>query len=160
MRQTTSNIALLGFALCAGCVDAMAAEIASCNSLQAAQWIIGDWISRSEDRTARESWRRLNDDTFEGEGVTTRISDAAPVDGESLRLVRMGNGVFYIAKVAHNQLPIAFALTQCSAQRLVFENRNHDFPKQLEYELRGQEMTVRVGDGGEKGFTLVFRRGS
>jgi hypothetical protein len=160
MRQTTSNIALLGIALCAACADAVAAEIASCNSLQAAHWIIGDWISRSEDRTARESWRRLNDDTFEGEGVTTRISDAAPVDGESLRLVRMGNGVFYIAKVAHNQFPIAFALTQCSAQRLVFENRNHDFPKQLEYELRGQEMTVRVGDGGEKGFTLAFRRGS
>jgi len=129
----------------------------SCNSLEIARWLLGDWVSHDDDRTITESWTKRSDSTFEGQGVT--MQGTTRIQGESLRLVQMEQGVFYIAKVAHNPLPIAFELTQCAAQRLVFENNAHDFPKRLEYAARhADELTVQVSDGRDKGFTLVFRR--
>ena len=145
----------------AGCCIALAAPAtrAACDSLEHAQWLLGEWVSRDGDKTFTERWKKLSATTFEGEGVTTKGSDPTPVDGETLRLVQMGNGVFYVSKVAHNRLPIAFELTHCEPQRLVFENTAHDFPKRLEYFATGADtLKVSVTDGGQKGFTLKFER--
>lgn len=133
------------------------ASAGSCDSLEVAEWLLGAWESRDGEKAFAESWIRLSDTTFEGKGVTTK--GAKQIDGESLRLVQMDEGVFYISKVAHNRLPIAFELTVCEPQRLVFENAAHDFPKRLEYVVTGTDtMKVAVTDGKEKGFTLSFRR--
>lgn len=138
-----------------------AAGAAPCTSLSSARWLLGEWVAEDGDKVFVETWKQLSSETFEGSGVTTSKASARPVDGESLRLVQMADRVFYVSKVAHNRLPIAFELLECSAQRLVFENASHDFPKKLEYETRGADgMTVRVSDGKDKGFTLVFRRRS
>lgn len=131
----------------------------SCRSLDAAHWLPGTWVAIDGDRTVTETWTKMSATTFEGSGVTTKGASQAVVDGESLRLLEMQQGVFYVAKVAHNRLPIAFELTQCSPQRLVFENPAHDFPRRLEYISDGDgAMTVHVTDGASRGFTLNFRR--
>jgi len=128
-----------------------------CDSLNAVAWLLGEWEAHDKDKAFTEIWIRRSDTTFEGKGETTRAGQV--VDGESLRLAQMGEGVFYIAKVADNPMPIAFELTQCSAQRLVFENAAHDFPNKLEYELRASgEMTARATGSKEKSFTLTYRR--
>ena len=133
----------------------------NCRSLDAANWLLGPWIATDGDRTVTETWQKLSETTFEGTGVTTRGASRTIVDGESLRLLQMEQGVFYVSKVAHNRLPIAFELTQCSSQRLLFENPAHDFPRRLEY-IRDADggMTVHVTDSGSKGFTLNFKRQS
>ncbi|MBB6093007.1 hypothetical protein HNQ60_001885 [Povalibacter uvarum] len=133
------------------------AGAAACDSLQVAHWLLGEWESRDGDKTFTETWRQLSDATFEGKGVT--LKGGKQIDGESLRLARMEKGVFYISKVAHNRLPIAFELIVCEPQRLVFENASHDFPKRLEYVATSADtMKVAVTDGKEKGFSLSFRR--
>jgi hypothetical protein len=129
----------------------------ACDSLQAARWLLGEWESRDGDKTFTETWRQLSEATFEGQGVT--MKGGKQVDGESLRLAQMEKGVFYVSKVAHNRLPVAFELIVCEPQRLVFENAAHDFPKRLEYVATSAEtMKVVVTDGKEKGFTLRFTR--
>ena len=131
----------------------------TCSSLRAADWLLGSWSAISGDKTHAESWGRLSETTFDGKGVTTKGAQHAIVDSETLRLLEMGGGVFYLAKVAHNRLPIAFELTECSPQRLVFENPAHDFPRRLEYSLDSAgALSVRVSDGADKGFTLIFQR--
>jgi hypothetical protein len=78
---------------------------------------------------------------------------------EELRLVEMDGGVFYVAKVSHNELPVAFRLVECGADRLVFANPAHDFPRRLEYDRQADgRLSVRVSDGASQGFTLVFVR--
>ena len=135
------------------------AQSAPCNSLDAMHWLLGEWVSREGDKTFTERWKKLSQTTFEGEGITTKGSNPTPVDGEALRLVQMGNGVFYVSKVAHNRLPVAFELTQCEPTHVVFENTTHDFPKRLEYRAIGADtLKVSVTDGGQKGFTLDFER--
>lgn len=143
--------------LCAS--PAVAAD--NCASLGVADWLLGHWIAVEGDKTFTEVWTKLSDTTFEGKGVTTKGASSAIVDGESLRLLQMEKGVFYVSKVMHNRLPIAFELTECSPQRLVFENPAHDFPRRLEYAAEAaDQMTVRVTDGKDKGFTLRFKRQS
>ncbi|HKE96428.1 MAG TPA: DUF6265 family protein [Povalibacter sp.] len=144
---------------CCGLLARPAGAEESCGSLGVAAWLIGEWTASDGDKVITESWRRVSDTTFEGRGVTTKAASGEPVDGEWLRLVQMGSGVFYVAKVAHNPLPVGFALTQCPGQRLVFENSAHDFPKKLEYEAHGNDrMTARVSDGKDKGFTINYQR--
>jgi len=128
-----------------------------CSDLQVAAWLLGEWHGvRGENRIV-ERWRQASGETFEGIGTTSRTDQLA--ESETMRLVAMEQRVFYVAKVAQNPLPIAFALTQCDAQRLVFENPAHDFPKKLEYQLIDPgTLSVHVSDGAQRGFTLTFKR--
>lgn len=79
-------------------------------------------------------------------------------ESESLRLVVMAGEVYYLAKVPHNPLPVAFRLSEGGDRSAVFTNPDHDFPRRIEYHLGDGVLTVRVSDGGEKGFELRFTR--
>ena len=121
--------------------------------------MLGDWVSIGEKSEFHESWTELGTRTYEGIGSELTNSDGDRSGTESLRLVEMQGGVFYIAKVGHNELPVAFRLNECGADRLVFDNPVHDFPRRLEYRHDGDNrMIVVVSDGVDKGFTLEFER--
>lgn len=144
----------------------------TCTALQDVRWLLGDWRTGSvagQTSVISESWSEVSASTFEGIGETRDAASGELKSREELRLVEMGSEVFYIAKVGHNALPIAFKLTECSEASAVFENPDHDFPKKLEYQLSdgslgdgqptgGSELTVTVSDGAEKGFRLRFQR--
>lgn len=92
------------------------------------------------------------------QGARSR-SDGRLLDGEALRLVAMAGHVFYVAKVAHNEYPVAFRLVDCDVDRLVFANPAHDFPRRIEYRRTGPDaFDAHVSDGATKGFRLDFRR--
>jgi hypothetical protein len=148
-----------GIALGFLAANASSSANAQCNSLAPMQWLLGEWHAEGGATTWRESWGALDAKTWEGAGIESSKSDPARQSVEDLRLVEMGGGVFYVAKVAHNELPVAFRLVECGEGRLVFSNPAHDFPKRLEY-LRqpGDRLKVHVSDGSGKGFTLDFTR--
>jgi hypothetical protein len=135
------------------------AGAADCGSLEGLRWLLGEWVADGSQSSFHESWRELGPDDFQGTGVER--SEAAGTVGsmEDLRLLRMGQGVFYVSKVSHNELPVAFRLNRCTDGVFVFENGAHDFPKRLEYRRKGEAgFVVRVSDGGDRGYALEFRR--
>lgn len=135
------------------------AGASDCASLSVARWLLGDWVAGGDKTVFHESWADVGPQTFEGMGSERSMADGEVIGSEALRLVEMAGGVFYIAKVAHNELPVAFRLTECGTNRLVFENPAHDFPRRLEYRQEaGGRMAVAVSDGKDKGFTLNFER--
>lgn len=135
------------------------AGAAACDSLGPASWLLGEWLAQDESKVITESWREVSPETFEGSGETRSILDGKILDAEMLRLVRMADAVFYVAKVAHNPWPVPFRLVECPPHRLVFENPSHDFPRRLEYTLATDGvLTVAVSDGADKGFSLRFER--
>lgn len=135
------------------------AGAATCQTVAAARWMLGDWVTGDEDSVFHESWIELGPQTFEGSSSERSLADGKILGSESLRLVEMAGGVYYIAKVAHNQLPVAFALTECDGERLVFENPAHDSPRRLEYRhATDGRMAVTVSDDKFQGFTLSFER--
>ena len=151
MRIALQAVLLLWISVSCGAVRAQ-----SCPNLQVAEWLVGEWHGTRGESQILERWQKVSGETFEGMGITRRGTTI--VESETLRLVSMEQRVFYVAKVAHNDLPVAFALTQCEGQRLVFENPAHDFPKKLEYQLTGPDtLSVRVS-AGARGFTLTYNR--
>lgn len=142
-------------------------------TLEQFTWLSGEWQASLGKSTVLESWQVRSAETFEGEGKTI-AADGKVKQQESLRLVQMQQQIFYLAKVAHNPLPVAFKLEECAAGRLKFVNMAHDFPKQLEYvfiqpssqppvsgqkdEQSTEQMQVHVSDGAGKGFSLLFSR--
>lgn len=147
-------------AIFAAAIGACAAPAfaATCDSLSALDGLLGDWKGEGPQSSFQESWRVLGPTTWEGRGVETPKSGGA-ASVEDLRLVEMGGGVFYVAKVSHNELPAAFRLVECEAGVFVFENKAHDFPRRLEYRLGSDgRLSVVVSDGASKGFTLAFAR--
>jgi peptidoglycan/xylan/chitin deacetylase (PgdA/CDA1 family) len=54
---------------------------------------------------------------------------------ETIRVASMSGEVFFVAKVAHNEFPVAFKLTECSSVLAAFENPAHDFPTGIVYNL-------------------------
>jgi uncharacterized membrane protein len=129
-----------------------------CDSIQSINWVLGQWIADDGKNITLETWIEVSPETYEGLGETHSKESKQLKSSESLRLVEMANEVFYIAKVAHNEHPIGFKLTQCSSQLAVFENPAHDFPKKLEYQLDENQLTVIASDGNEKGFKVSFKK--
>ncbi|MEX2150601.1 MAG: DUF6265 family protein [Steroidobacteraceae bacterium] len=134
------------------------AAAADCAALADLRWLLGDWTAVGDKSSFHESWAELGPQTFVGSGIERSKTDGAVKGSEALHLLEMAGEVFYISKVAHNDLPVAFRLTGCEQGRFVFENPAHDFPRVLEYRREGGDrLVVRVSDGGKNGFTLDFR---
>jgi len=149
---------IAAFSLFAASLGGVTAH-AACDSLDALRWLLGDWVADGSKSGFHESWREVSSQTFEGTGVERSKADGKARGGEVLRLVEMAGGVFYVSKVTHNDLPVAFRLSECEGGRFVFVNPAHDFPRRIEYAQREQErLTVKVSDGADKGFTLEFTR--
>jgi hypothetical protein len=134
-------------------------DVVSCPHLESLAWLLGTWRAESRDTLIAETWVAVSDTTYEGRGVTRSRTDGSIREEEDLRLMAMGDGVFYVAKVAQNERPVAFRLTSCADGRFVFENPAHDFPRRIEYRrIDDGRFEARVSDGGSRGFRLEFSR--
>jgi len=133
------------------------AKAESCHSFTTIDWLLGSWISNNEKQVITESWQKVSPTTVEGKGTT--FSMGKQKSSESLRIVEMSGALFYLAKVNHNPLPIAFKLITCTNESVIFENMHHDFPKRIEYAyLQNEKMKVIVSDGKNKKFSIHFKR--
>lgn len=139
--------------------SAAASAAPACDSLAGLRWLLGDWVADRGGTTFHESWTEVAPQTFEGAGSEHALPEGSVTGSEVLRLVEMAGGVFYISKVTHNELPVAFRLIECADGRFVFDNPAHDFPRRLEYVLAPDgRLTVHVSDGVRKGSSLDFAR--
>ena len=69
---------------------------------------------------------------MEGRGILMAGNDT--LFKELLRIEKIGNYWVYIA-IAGNSIPVLFALSDSLNGKWLFENKEHDFPQQIEYEL-------------------------
>jgi hypothetical protein len=135
------------------------AGASECRSLASMKWLLGEWKAEGDTSTWHESWVEISPASWEGRATEASRTSPAAQSIEELRLVAMGGSVFYLAKVAHNELPVPFRLVDCSDGGLVFANAAHDFPRRLASERQpGGRLHVRVSDGAGKGFSLDFAR--
>jgi hypothetical protein len=125
-------------ALVAGAGDA-AAEM----SLDSLSWLSGEWVRDTRRGEAVERWTRVSEDTMEGVAFVT-VGDSTHVT-ESLRIERLGDAIFYVARPAENRFPTPFRMLECTDARVVFENPDYDFPQRIVYERDGAGgLTARI----------------
>ena len=66
-----------------------------------------------------------------------------------MRIEPRGEGLVFIAQPS-GRPPTQFVSSTITANRIVFENLAHDFPKRIVYWREGDQLCARVeGDGGE-----------
>ncbi len=128
-----------------------------------AEWLLGSWVSEQKDKQFIESWKKISDSVFQGEGLNKNNKTLEILNKESMQLIQMQQQVFFIAKVAHNPLPVAFKLINCDNGNLVFHNPDHDFPKTIQYEnLSSGQFLATVSDGNTdasgQSFQLKFKK--
>jgi hypothetical protein len=101
--------------------------------LQKLDWLTGSWQDTSVAMQLTESWEKINDSTYKGNGFGVEKGDTIFI--EKLSLISRNNKILYIATVNEHLdgKPVAFELVSDSAQKWIFENPKHDFPQRIIY---------------------------
>lgn len=132
-----------------------------CNSysdLDDFTWMLGSW-SHSDEKNGvdfHEHWNKASANSFTGTGVAVDFNGDT-LFKETLKLELIDGVPYYVATVPKNPGPVLFRLVESSKQLAIFENKEHDFPQRIRYELdASNSLQVRL-DGVEAGKPKVQR---
>ena len=125
-------------------------------------WLTGSWLRETAKSITTESWQRLSSNHFQGKSVRVSKTTQDTVFTESLLLSKMSGKWYYFAKVEENRFPVPFELRSTADNYYIFENPQHDFPKQITYQQQSDSnMTVTVSnptDSTSNPIVFRFRR--
>jgi len=149
--------AFVAFALGSGSV--VYGQPGPVHSLSELAWLAGDWqTAAGAERQVDEHWTAPLGGAMLGTSRT--VADGKMLEFEYLRIVQQEDGIYYVAHPNARTPGTRFKLTRLTANQVVFENPQHDFPKRITYSRgEGGSLTATV-DGGEgtSGPTFGFQR--
>jgi hypothetical protein len=124
-------------------------------------WLLGIWQNETENGTFTEAWWVSENTSKEGytykmlEAFSTLIKDQDTLFSEEVALFKMDKWIYTVmANGQNNDKAVVFTATKNSANELVFENPDHDFPKKITYTLMTPDSLYAEisGDGKKQGF--------
>lgn len=106
--------------------------------------IIGEW--QLEDKPVIEKWIE-KDGNYSAKVIVT--SGADKLVTEEIRIIENENGIFYEAHVADQNQggAILFKLISLEEHKIIFENKQHDFPQRITYELTEKDKLIAIIEG-------------
>ncbi len=118
-------------------------------------WFLGTW--QINESRSFEEWTEVNDHLYRGKGYKIRKNDT--IITETINIVRKGKDFFYIPAVKdqNDGKPIEFKLISKKKDKLVFENKNHDFPQRIIYERTETDRIEAKIEGVEEGIFSEVR---
>jgi len=135
------------------------AQLVSCSNkktLESFDHWIGTWEEIQADGTFTETWKKENDTLFLGSSAMVNGKDT--LFSEEIRLVLRGKEVYYIPTVPsqNDEKPIEFKMITSSEKSWTFENKYHDFPKQIVYTLNNHHSLTATIQGTENNRSTKF----
>lgn len=121
------------------------------NQIESARWLVGTWENKTPRGSVFETWNKVNDNELSGKSYVLKEKDT--IVFETIRLVKEESGLFYIPVVKNQNegMPVRFSATTMSANQLVFENQQHDFPQVISYTKVGSDSLVAEISGTKNG---------
>jgi len=121
-------------------------------------WMTGAWQTEGGKRRIEEHWTQAAGATMLGMGRT--VAGEKTVEFEYLRIEQRADGIYYVAHPNAQCPGTDFKLTRATANEVVFENPQHDFPKRIIYRKGADDTLTASVDGGEgtKSITYAYRR--
>jgi hypothetical protein len=122
-------------------------------------WIAGAWQSEpGGKRQSEEHWTMAAGATMIG--MSRTVVGEKTVEFEYLRIEQRADGIYYVAHPKARCPGTDFKLTRASANEVVFENPQHDFPKRIVYRKGADDSLTASVDGGEgtKAISYAYRR--
>lgn len=146
MFQKTTLILLLLTIF--SCKESDANEL---EKMKAANWILGNWENKSVDGNLSETWKKVNDSTFEAQSYFIKEKDT--LHFESIILQQKGEELTYstMVKGQNEEKAVAFKLTTTTEKQLVFENPKHDYPQKIIYSQINPDSMVTKISGIQQG---------
>ncbi|WP_348798691.1 DUF6265 family protein [Flavobacterium adhaerens] len=139
------TIALLAFVSC------KKTEATEKDQIKTANWLLGKWNAKIDEGELTESWKQINDSTFQGESFFIKGKDT--LHFEQITLQQKGEKLVYNASVKgqNENKAVPFTLTNQAEKQLVFENAKHDYPQKITYSLVNNDSLVAIISGVQLG---------
>jgi hypothetical protein len=120
-------------ALLLAVVSCQKKETAEKDKIKIADWLIGNWENKNPDGVLTENWQKVNDSTFSATSYFIKGKDT--LHFEKIVLSQKGEKLTYSATVngQNDNKAIDFPSTSETANKLVFENPQHDYPQKITY---------------------------
>jgi hypothetical protein len=128
----------------------------------ALQSLQGLWKMETSRGAIYEEWQIKTDTKLAGRSY--RINNTDTIVMERIELYREGNNIIYSPAVSNqnNQQPVPFKLVSNTDGRYVFENKEHDFPQRIIYNLVSKDAVhARIEgtrNGQERGSDFKYSR--
>jgi hypothetical protein len=121
------------------------------DKIKEARWILGNWENKTVDGNLTETWKKVNDSTFQAQSYFIKEKDT--LHFESITLQQNGEVLSYSATVKgqNSDKPVTFKLTNSTEKQLVFENPKHDYPKKIIYTQINEDSLVAEISGTLEG---------
>ncbi len=117
------------------------------------EWMSGDWYMREEGYTIFEHWDSKSEHVMEGFSVTTN-DNGDTLGREELRIIKIDNDYFYIAKPSKKKNPTTFKMIVDSIRKVSFYNESNEFPKLIEYKRTGDSLVANISNSKR---SMIFR---
>jgi Domain of unknown function (DUF6265) len=119
--------------------------------LYKAHWLLGEWQKTDSLGTLKEIWMPMNDSTYVGQSYFIKDNDT--IHHEMIQLTQDGENLIYLATVKgqNNDEAIPFKMTKDNDTLLIFENPKHDYPQEIEYIKKKNQMLLATVSGLVKG---------
>jgi hypothetical protein len=105
-------------------------------------WLAGNWIEVRNDSTVRERWTGPYGGMLLGIGVTERANGKHAF--EFMRISETATGFSFFAS-PNAAAPTEFKAIEATAAKVVFENKDHDFPQRVIYAKNADgTLTARI----------------
>lgn len=120
-------------------------------------WLAGCWRIVRTDQVIDEQWMAPSGGVMLGMSRTVRGGQTTAMEFVTLHVV--DGKVIYEANPA-GQAPVSFTASIVNADRVVFENPAHDYPKRITYERRANDaISAWIDDGtGSRRVQYPFQR--
>ena len=121
------------------------------DKIKAARWLLGNWENNSADGNLSETWKKINDSTFQAQSYFIKEKDT--LHFETITLQQKGEQLTYSAAVKgqNEDKPVSFKLTTGTEKQLVFENPKHDYPQKISYAQITPDSLVAQISGMQQG---------
>lgn len=115
------------------------------------EWLIGEWSNEAKGQLIGEYWTKVNDSLLEGIGFGLKGQDT--VFKESLTIVILDGEIYYVPTVSgqNDNQPVLFKVTDVRENYFMSENKNHDFPQIIRYQLEAEGVLLAVIEGKMNG---------
>ncbi len=117
--------------------------------------LAGCWASLTDKREYREHWMRPVGGMMVG--MVRQIRDGKAISYEAMRIELDGDGTPVFIARPKGQAETRFRLKEQTADRFVFENSKHDFPRRVIYRVTNTTLDASIeGDRNGKSHGIEF----
>lgn len=111
-------------------------------------FLLGNWqrLNNQPGHKTFEQWEKESEKEYKGLGFTIENKDTIFKEIMNLSLLDEG---WNLKVSGPNELPVRFKLSNHSHTSFVCENKNHDFPQQIEYIYFSDTLKAKVSGNGQ-----------